>query len=293
MAAVAGLDWRRTIAFIDQNGTEIERARLRGILGRPRPEVKVLRGLEARQNEDGGFPHGMMQGRISTIDATATALWWLEDLGLLHSPYAERSLTFLLAAQRPDGSWDEPPGLVRYNPPPRLLPGDPRVRVLSTALGAFWLARMGSDLDEAVSRAMTYLRARQAPDGRFMGYLPATWLAVAVFRMEEGPTSVPASRGLEALTALAPERWHPGGLAGMLVALADAGMPVDLPVIQQGIARLAALARPDGSWVSEDGDFYRVEVTLQALRAFLRYGGVPRAAGPVASPAGRLARAVT
>jgi hypothetical protein len=293
MAVVTGLDWRQTIAFVDQNGTEIERARLRGILGRPRPEVKVARGLEARQNADGGFPHGMAQGRLSTIDATAAALSWLEDLGLLRSPHAERALTFLLAAQRPDGSWDEPPGLIRYNPPPRLLPGDPRVRLLSTALAAFWLARLGHGRDEAVSRAMAYLRGRQAADGRFVGYLRATWLAVAVFRIGEGAASTAAMRGLDALAAVAPDRWRPGGLAAMLGALADAGVSADLPLIRQALARLAAFVRPDGSWMPEDGDFYRVEVALQALRAFLLYGTVSLAVEPVEPPDVSLAPVAT
>ncbi len=290
MAAVASyggrLDWRRTIAYIDHNGTEMERARLRGILGRPRPGAKVMRALEARQNDDGGFPHGMVQGRLSTIEATTTALRWLDDLGLRSSPYVERALTFLLAAQRPDGSWDEPPGLMRYGPSPRLLPGDPRVRSLLTALVGFWLVRLGHRGDDAVARAMAYLRARQATDGRFVGFLPATWLAVAVFRLGEGAQSAAAARGLEALTAVAPERWPPGWLAGMLNCLGDAGVPADPLPVRQGLARLAALARPDGSWLSEEGEFHHVEVTLQALRALLLYDAVSGDAEPSEPAAG-------
>jgi hypothetical protein len=278
MAVVAsrrgGVDWRRAIAFVDQNGNEMERARLRGILGRTRPDAKVVRSLEARQNSNGGFPHAMVQGRLSTIDATGTALHWLLDLGLSPSPYVEWALTFLLAAQRPDGSWDEPPGLIRYGPPPRLMPGDPRVRNLSTAGVAFWLLRLGYGGD-AVSRAIAYLRERQAPDGRFVGFLQTTWLATAVFRLSEGPGSPAAARGLDALAAVAPDRWHAGALAGMLNSLGDAAVPDDVPVIRFGLARLAALGRPDGSWTSENGGPDTVEVTLQALRALLLYGAVP------------------
>ncbi len=289
--APGGGDWRRTIAYIDQNGTEMERARLRGILGRPRPDAKVVRGLEARQNDDGGFPYGMVQGRLSTIGATAAALLWLADLELDHSPYVERAVTFLLAAQRPDGSWDEPPGLIRYAPPPHLLPGDPRVRILSTARVAFWLGRLGRIGGDALPRAMAYLRGRQAPDGRFVGFLTATWLSVAAFRLGEGPDALPAVRGLEALAAVAPERWRPGGLAGMLNCLGDAGASADLPLVRHGLVRLAALVHPDGSWSSEDGDGYHMEVTLQALRAFLLYGAVSPGAARVPHAGGPLAQA--
>lgn len=277
-AAHSSFDWRATVAYIDQNGSEVERARLRGILGRPRPEAKVVRALEARENDDGGFPYAMVPGRLSTILATTTALEWMQDLGWLRSPQAERALTYLQSVQRPDGSWDEPPGLIKFNPPPRLLPGDPRVRVLSTALAACWLARVGRHDDHAVVRAASYLRDRQGPDGRFAGFLQATWMATAFFLIIEGEGSESAARGLGALAAVEVARWSPGAQAGMLNALGEAGVPEDAPLIQQGVARLLVLACPDGSWLSEDGDLYRVEATLRALRALLFYAAVsPRA----------------
>ena len=47
----------------------------------------------------------------------------------------------------------------------------------------------------------------------------------------------------------------------------------DAPVVVRSLERLCALCQLDGSWVSEDGDAYHVEATLQALRALLHYGG--------------------
>src|SRR5438309_1995467 len=187
-------DWRRTIAWIDHNGNETERARLRGLLGRPRPEAKVIRTLEARQNDDGGFPSELIQGRPSSIDTTALVLRWLQDLGTLAGPVAERVVTYLFTVQRPDGSWDQPPGLVRYGPPPRLLPGDSRVQALCTAQAAYWLVLLGHRHDHAVSRAMGYLRARQAADGRFLGYIRTTWRAAA-HHERAGAETAPGRRG--------------------------------------------------------------------------------------------------
>lgn len=287
----AGLDWRLTLAFIDTAGGEMERARLRGLLGRARPDPKAVLTLEARQNLDGGFPHDLIhQGQPSTIRATATALTWLEDLGLRGGPLVDHVLTFLLAVQRPDGSWDEPPGVLRYGPPTHLIPGDPRVRALSTALAAYWLARMRYGGD-AISRAVAYLRARQAPDGRFLGFLRTTWLGTALFRLVEGEDSACAGRGLEALSAVDANRWHPGALAGMLACLAEVGVPENQPLIARSLARLRNLARLDGSWLSEDGDLSPVELTLRALRALLLYGAVSPGperdvAGPPAVPRG-------
>jgi hypothetical protein len=268
------LDWRRTIAYIDQNGSEVERARLRGILGRARSEAKVVRTLEARQNDDGGFPYGLVPGRLSTIEATTTALEWMGDLGLLHGPLAERALIYLLSVQRPDGAWDEPVGLVRYGPPPRLLPGDPRVLTVSTALVAYWLARVGRGDDYEVARAMGYLRARQSPEGRWEGFLQATWLATALFRLVDGDGSDAAARGLAALAAVEEARWSAGALTEMLSALGEAGIAREAPLIERSLGRLVALCRPDGSWLSEEGDLYHVEVTLRGLRTMLHYAAV-------------------
>ncbi len=264
----------------------MERARLRGVLGRARPDAKVVRALEARQNTDGGFPYGMVQGRLSTVEATTTALGWMEDLGLLSTPLVERAVMFLLAAQRPDGSWDEPPGVVRYAPPPHLVPGDPRVRCLAAARAGYWLARVGERGGDAVARAAAYLRDRQLPSGRFQGFLQTTWLAVAMFRSAGGPDSAVAALGLEALAAVDMGRWYPGALTEMLNCLGDADVPDDLPLVQSSLARLLGLAQPDGSWRSEDGEAYHVEVTLRALRAALRYASAtPRAHEPAVTAA--------
>jgi hypothetical protein len=274
-SARSGFDWRSTIAYVDQNGSEMERARLRGILGRARPDAKIVRQLEARQNTDGGFPYGMLPGRLSTIESTAAALGWMEDLGLLHSGLVERAVMYLLAAQRPDGSWDEPPGLVRYAPPPHLTPGDPRVRCLATARVGFWFARLGEPGGDAVARAAAYLRERQSPGGRFQGFLQTTWTAAAMFRLAEGAASEEALSAADALAMVEPERWYPGALTDMLNCLGDAGVSGTLSFIQSSLTRLVSLRQPDGSWLSEKGEAYQVEVTLRGLRAMLIYASVP------------------
>jgi hypothetical protein len=281
-----GYDWRRTIAWVDQNGNETERARLRGLLGRPWPDARIIRTLEARQNLDGGFPSDLVQGRLSSIDTTAQVLCWMRDLRMLDGLQAQRVVTFLFTAQRPDGSWDEPAGLLKFGPPPRLVPGDPRVQVFCTALAAYWLVLLGNRNDHAVSRALGYLRPRQAADGRFLGYLRTTWLAAAVFRLVEGPGAAPAARAIEALATVRAERWSAGALAAMLNAFAEAGLSPDVPVVGQGLDRLRSLAEPDGSWSSEDGDFYHVDVTLKALWVLLTFGAVSPPATPAAIQAG-------
>jgi hypothetical protein len=280
--SVAGYEWPTTIAWIEQNGSDTERARLRGLLGRPRPDARIVRTLDARQNPDGGFPSDLVQGRPSSIDATGLVLQWMRDLRMLGSPQAQRVVTFLFTAQRPDGSWDEPPALLKFGAP-RLLPGDPRVQAYCTALAAYWLVLLGHRNDHAVTRAIAYLRSRQAANGRFLGFIATTSLAAALFRLAEDPGSPAVARALDALAGVAAAR-RAGALSGMLNALAEAGVPAHVPVIQQGLERLWSLVEPDGSWPSEDGEFYHVEVTLLVLRVLLLHGVVSPSAMAVPRP---------
>jgi hypothetical protein len=277
VTAAPPFDWRRSIAGIDQHGSDMDRARLRGILGRPRPDAKIVRAIDARQNEDGGVPYGLVSGRPSTIDATAATLEALWDLGLRDSAYTERAAMYLLSTQRPDGAWDEPPALLRYGPPPRLMPGDPRVRCRATVLVAFWLTRMGYR-DDVPRRAVAYAAARPAPDGRVLGFLESTWLLAAACCMLAGRESETAARALESLAAIPDDRWSAASLAGMLGCLGAAGLSRSIGLIGRGIRGLRALVRPDGLWVSDEGEAYHMDVTLAALRALVLHDAVGPAA---------------
>jgi hypothetical protein len=186
--------------------------------------------------------------------------------------------------QRPDGAWDEPPGLLRYSPPPRLLPGDPRVRCRVTALLAFWLARAGYR-DDATRRAVAYVTARQAPDGRVLGFRETTWLVAAAASMLDGPASAATVRAIESLTAVPDERWSPAALAGMLNCFGAAGLSRSVAVIARGLDQLRALARADGTWLSEEGEAYHVDVTLAALRALIFHSAVAPGGGAGGSTA--------
>lgn len=258
----------RAIAYVEQNGSELERARLRGILGETKVDPKVTRYFASRQNDDGGFPFQLTQGRPSSINATSTALHWLRDLHLLGSSYAERAVTYLLVAQRPDGSWDESPALVPFDPPPFAAPGRPAVRVYLTALATWWLAVLGRGGDESVARALEFLRGERT-EGRFKGFLHATWLGAAVFTMIEGPASEVAREAIDTLAAVPAAEWAPGEIAWMLDALGEAGFGPDHALVRPMVALLAERQGDDGGWASADGDAFAVETTLHALRVLV------------------------
>jgi hypothetical protein len=259
------------VAYIQENGDELERARLAGLLGRSRAEPKVARSLLARQNEDGGFPYGLIQGRPSAVTATATAMQWMQNLRLLPSSYVERATAFLLTVQRPNGMWEESPAVLPYGPPALARPGSLLARTYCTALAASWMARVLGPQHDSVARAIAYLR--EAHDGGWPPDEPPHVMAqvAAAVLMVEGPSSS-ASAGLDVLRHVAPEAWTADRLTDAVNALSVAGVPADDQFVTAGLARLLSLQRPDGGWSSEDGADRDVDLSLRALGVLFAYG---------------------
>lgn len=259
------------IAFIQDGGDDLERARLSGVLGRSRPDAKAARTLLGRQHEDGGFPFGMITGRPSAVTATATALRWMVDLRLLPSPHVERAVSYFLMTQRPDGSWDESPSVLKFDPPAPIRPGHPAGRAYCTAQAGFWTTRLLGSRHDAVQRATRYLRERRNGD-RPVELLSTEALEIATLAMVEGPADEIVTAGLTALGTIDEARWDADALAGALAALYTAGLSLDEPFAGPAIRRLLALQRPDGGWSSALGQDHDVDLSLQALGALLAFG---------------------
>ena len=90
------MDITKSIAFIEERGSELEKARIRHILYGQKPEADVIQRFTGLQNNDGGFPYDMVPGNLSTVDNTLLALSWMDELGLLGSPLADKAVSYLL-----------------------------------------------------------------------------------------------------------------------------------------------------------------------------------------------------
>lgn len=260
------------VAYIHENGAELERARLTGILGRSRVEPKVARALLARQNEDGGFPFGLIPGRPSAVTATTTALEWMQDLRLFPSSFAERAIAYLLTVQRPDGAWDESPGVLRYDPPAWARPGSALARASCTSLTVSWIVRLFGRQYDAATRAAEFLCISRNDSWPPDEVPRITAHVTAALLMVDGLSSPVASAGLKVLRGLGPDAWTAECLTDALTAFYLAGLPKDDPLIVTGLQRLLTLQRRDGGWSSEYGADQDVELSLRALSALLAYG---------------------
>jgi len=265
------VDMDAAIGYVVAKGDTVDRARLGYLRSGIAPSEDVLAQVEGGQTAAGGWP-AFGAGDVASIDATCFRLAELDDLGALTRPAAVRALDFLAGGQRPDGLWEEDAELAEQAPP-WARPGDPEGRLYLTSNAAFWLAVGGEESGDAdryaetLSRASSAFRASLHPDGTWPSFLVTGWLGAAMlykckWYYEAAQMQVLLASRVNDMTA--------SELAWMIAALRRVGIDADDWVVGSARARLSAMQRTDGAWVSDDGEPFDVHTTLTAMRSLLR-----------------------
>lgn len=268
------MDIIQSVSFVEEKGSGLERARMRWILHGVRPEPEITHRFTELQNKNGGFPYDLVKGNLSSIDQTLVALWWLDELGLLESPTADRVYAYLLAVQKEDGGWDEDQALTQYDLPPWITPGDLRTRLYLSSYVAYWLGTRGYEAHPAFQDALAFILRHQDDTGRFYGYLHTTWIATSALAMAGEPCAEATRKGLQALLDAPLAEWDDSQIAWALACLSRAGVPKEHPFIDRCLTELVRRRATDGSWSSEDGDAYAVGATIQAVKVLHRLGSL-------------------
>jgi len=266
------MDASAGIGFVQDNGSAVEQARLRALLWGDPPDEEVIARLGAMQDPGGAFRY-WIRG-IGNICDTALVLQWLEDLGLVAHSLADGACRFLLENQRPDGGWDEVAGVVEHDAPEWMIPGRVATRVWLTAFCAHVLIRFGCAEAAGSACPTDYLLAHADASGRLAGYLRATWLALPMFALHPGPEAEPFRRAVTVVEQAYDPGWTGAYLGWLLRCLRDAGLPRRHPLVNRALRDLLVKQRLDGSWNPEEGEgeIQRVNATIGALRALLKYG---------------------
>ncbi len=270
------LDPTRSILFVTDHGTILEKARLLYLLMDMPPSPEAYQKLINSQNPDGGFPSRPRPGSQSAVDSTLTALWQFDELGLLEGASARRALDFLEAMQRPDGGLDENPDLPQHDLPPWIVPGSLNTRLYLTAYAAYWLALTGRAQHPGFPGALDFLAAHQAENGQMPGYLHTNWLAAAAFGLAElaglSGYAHPYAQGLAFLQAHPFSEWADSQVAWAIDCLSRLGLNAQQPFIASALAELQRRQAPDGSWASEDGPAFAASATVGAIKVLKHYG---------------------
>lgn len=268
------MNLEKAILFVQENGTILEKARLLRLLMEVEPSREAYQKLLDSQNPDGGFPSRPKPGSQSALDSTLTALWQLDELGLMALPAAERAVEFLLAMQRPDGGWDENPALPPHDLPPWIQPGQLSTRLYLSTYAAYWLALRGLAGGEAFQRGADFIAAQQEPDGKIPGYLHNNWLGAAVFELAGKRYASNTLRALAWMEAGGFRGWSDSQVAWAMDCLTRAGLPGEHALLRAGLAALEQRQAADGSWSSEDGPTFAASATVGALKVFKFHGRI-------------------
>jgi hypothetical protein len=269
------MEIKQSIRFIEENGSDLEKARLRFVLYNMKPEPEVLQPFVELQNRDGGFPLNRAKEEQSTLNDTLNALWWMEELGMLGSPAADRTVDYLFETQLEDGGWDEDPDLAQDDLPPWILPGNLNTRLYLTAYAAYWLTLKGYGGFPALQNALLFIYRHLNERDGFQGFLHTTWIATSVFFMAGAPYGEAARSGLQILADRPLSEWQDSQIAWALDCLGKAGLSKEEPFIETGLNELLRRRSPDGSWSSEDGAAFAVTATIEALKVLKQYHSLP------------------
>jgi hypothetical protein len=257
------------MSYIRQHATPVELARLQRALGEPAAIEEAQKQVAALQNPDGGWPYRQEAGQPSSLAATHHALTWLNELGLGQSAPAQRGLDYLLRTQQPDGSWHESDAILALRPPPWMSPENNMATAYLTADSAYHLA-VGRDPElEAVAEACNYLYQLELEEQ----YPQTIWIMGALFTLVEGADSEVAQATRAYLEQRLDRHWDAGALTWLLNTYFGAGISPSMPLLTKARKLLEQAQQPNGSFSSDDGADFALDVTIQAVRA-LQHAGI-------------------
>ncbi len=249
----------KAIRFVEQNGNEIEQARLRHLLHGERPSTNIIQQLFNGQREDGGFAP-FWAPDYSSIDATCYRLAQAEQLGLgTAESVVTAAVRFLEGRQGGDGRFAEDPS-VADSAPAWVYPGDLAAELYLTANAGFWLAFFG--FADAAQQAASFLATHlDYETHKLPSFAQAQWLACGL-GWKLGLDDMVDHLASHLYTQLPGTA---GELAWMLTTLLSVQFPTDRGVFVAGSMQLARMQGADGRFPSDEGQ--DVHTTLEALRA--------------------------
>ena len=261
------IDVQKAMDYVKNNGNQLELARLNNIFGEKFDSKHVLNGFSELQNPDGGFPFGDKPGFPSCLSNTAQAVHVLQELKLDDSDIAQASINYFLKMQH-KGFWPENEKIAPLGPPFWDMPGDDKTTLWLTADITDLLLRSGYS-KENLSQAADFIRDHQAPDGKFMGYIHTTWVALSVFGKSGLDDENVGSGALAYLEQIELEDWDASCIAWCRDCMKVGEVASESPLWDKLTEKLADLQEEDGSWPSEDGEHLKTRNVNSVLAALL------------------------
>jgi hypothetical protein len=266
------IDLEKASTFVKGLKDEILSARLRAILENRKPSESALNKIKDMRKSDGGF--AFWEQDVSSITTTLNILGWFDDFSLREGAIVDKTFDFLVEHQLGDGGWDEIEGVGGLEPPPFMVPGEINTRTWLTACCAHWFIRFGrAEPPGSKGCPAEFLMMHVKSSGLVMGYLYASWDALVMFNYHPGPDSEVFRNLLSGVRERFNQEEHDAAdLAWLLRSLRDIGLDDTDDLVSRIIKALEGLQKPDGSWVSGDGESFTGMTTVDVIRVLSDFG---------------------
>ena len=253
-------------AFVQRNGSELMQALAAHAIGIASGD-DVVTHLQTYQNDDGGWERfdSDMQGALSTISQTWLGLQWLLWTKPSDSVPLDRTLEFLRLSQHDEGYWDEPSDILRYDPPPWMLPGNRAHQLWLTSAVCCKLLELGRETEVRFDAAVEFLRRGWEKD-HFPVYQHTHWMAANLFSRLSEPTDLDRRIATGSARRLVNDLATGTGDGADMTSIAYSAF-------QSGARELFDIAFPkvvtnqaeDGGWTTGYGDKHRPQATVEAM----------------------------
>lgn len=271
------VDIQGAFAFVDEQGTALERALMRYALGAVQAQ-SVIGELAAYQDEQGGWA-GLVPGcppGLPLVASCCRALQVLRWLSADSHPMVDRTATYLAGRQHADGYWDEDPAANGQTLAPWMQPGTEQNRLWLTAAVARMLLETGHETEVYFGRALrTLTQAWEA--GAFWGRggpLRPLWMMMPLFQqggLAQDKPLVEACmvRLWSAVLFEELDAMEVTTVAHAALSTRYAGNHLYLAARNRVLGHQQA----DGGWATDYGEDYRAAATVDAVM-LLRNGGL-------------------
>ena len=219
------------------------------------------------RTDDGGWERfdSDMPGEISTISQTWLGLQWLLWTRPSDSAPLDRTLEFLRQSQHDKGYWDEPPEILKHDPPPWMVPGNRANQLWLTSAVCCKLLELGRETEVRFDAAVEFLRRGWQTD-RFPVYQNTHWMAANLFGRLSEPTDLDRRIARGSVRRLIDDLATGTGDAADITSIAHAASQSGArDLFDIACPRVVANQAEDGGWTTTYGDVHRPQATVEAM----------------------------
>ncbi|NIQ06590.1 MAG: hypothetical protein GWO20_12945 [Candidatus Korarchaeota archaeon] len=259
------------IKYVTQNGNQLDKLRLKAILGKPYTLAEAEHVLDPYQFPDGSWAYRGPEEkseRIGSLGGTIHCLRWVRELALEASQHMARTLEFLTSIQREDGSFYETEAKLAHSPQQWLQEERLIDRFYFTAAVPMRLCSLGYRRHSLIEPSLEWLQHHWNNWELVAATWYGPWTLLSLY-----PFDVDIDESLLRRCREYTRKWIPNletqPLTWLFDALHGAGYPAQDSIVEKGVSKLKKLQNAKGIW--PDPKYSTVETTITAIRLITEY----------------------